>query len=187
MSYVLTVNNLATSYADKLGGDQVRKERLAHNFKITAFNASSVALIVTAALAIFTNSPLFLLLAGVTYCTRNAFMKSIDATPVDGARTLFQFLDFRVLMKGVDEPAVPIQRGVPPAPAVPVAVVPPAAPAVPRAPEAEVVVVRRRRQEPRPDAPAVPVARGAERPPAGGAALAVVEEEWQQLPPAGEQ
>lgn len=92
MSNVITVNSLANSWADhKLAGRELEEgqralfhERLIYNFKVTALNISSIATIVTVALAFFVQSPLFLILAALTYSTRRCFLNEIKVTGLEG-------------------------------------------------------------------------------------------------------
>lgn len=88
MSNVHTISSLANSYADrKLAHQQLNepervllRKRVIYDFLVTAFNVTTIATIITVALAIFVSSPLFIMLFIVMHSTRRAFMNEVDRT-----------------------------------------------------------------------------------------------------------
>lgn len=83
MANIFSVDSLARRHADStLRGDiQVHaRRRCEYDFKVTGFNASTVATIALVALSIFTGSILVFALAALAYSVRGAFLKSIMLT-----------------------------------------------------------------------------------------------------------
>ncbi len=93
---VHTIHSLAERYACSTGQqvheNATTRNRVVYNFKVTGFNISTVAAIVTAALAVLLHSPLFALLAVASFATRKAFMEEVDQTAATTARTKFRIL-----------------------------------------------------------------------------------------------
>jgi hypothetical protein len=85
----LSVRELSKMVADdglfrepnQIGIDNLREVHV-WNFQTTGFNASTVATVVAAALAVLLHSPIFMILALVSLGARNAFMKEIDLTAI---------------------------------------------------------------------------------------------------------
>ncbi len=84
-SNIMNVQALATAYADhQLANREVGAEeraemqhRLEWNFKVTGFNAATVATVVSIALLVFVHSPLVFILSALSYAIRNSFKYSI--------------------------------------------------------------------------------------------------------------
>jgi len=84
MSYIYTVSLLARQWVDRkedLSLTPKERDRMIYDFEVTGFNIATVGLIITAALTVFANSPLFLVMAGLSYWAQQAFDRELDATP----------------------------------------------------------------------------------------------------------
>jgi hypothetical protein len=81
MATILTIDSLAKSYASRLlpCGAPIY-QRSIYDFKVTGFNLSTIATVMSVVLAIFTNSTLFLILAGLAYNVRRICMRELDST-----------------------------------------------------------------------------------------------------------
>ncbi|MBX7066338.1 MAG: hypothetical protein K1X28_03825 [Parachlamydiales bacterium] len=86
MANIFSVESLAARHVEStLRGDVTEQARrkCAFDFKITGFNASTVATIAMVAAAIFTGSILVYALALLAYQVRGAFMRSILTTGLE--------------------------------------------------------------------------------------------------------
>jgi hypothetical protein len=85
---VITVNSLATQFADRQLAHQqfpgpqraLARKRVEYDFKVTGFNVLTAATIVALAGAIITSSVALLVIWGVLYNMRNAFMNAVEQT-----------------------------------------------------------------------------------------------------------
>ncbi len=117
---IYTVDQVATRFADwKLEGQnlspdvrETRQRRYAWDAKVHIFNASTVATIVTLALAIFRSSPLMLIFSGLFFAIRQTFMENINWTVQDSTGDLLdrQEIDGIKTHLGIRGPWEPIQH-----------------------------------------------------------------------------
>ena len=88
MANIHTVSSWATAYADmqlanqqlEPAAQQLLRKRVEYDFKVTGFNAATVAMISFLALSLISNSVFSLVLLVVSYGIRRSFMNAIDLT-----------------------------------------------------------------------------------------------------------